>query len=180
MMRTSIILEDGVKDKLRQFGSRFPKALDKVLYRVGTQYRAELKKKYLSGQMLGRRSGQLIKSLYVARAKGEKHCYVVGQKTITERQDFGGVVLVRSSSESLKLANIYEHSGGYTIVPKKAKALVFVAPDGKIVFTKRVQGRERPFMSTSAQRFNWVQAFEKTTDKIVAEEAKLSGMEVVR
>jgi len=177
MIGLSVVVTDGVTDKLERFGLDAPKHLDRILRMVGAQYRAELKKKYLSGQMLGRDSGNLVRSLYVGKARGKKHVYVVGSKSIKSRQDFGGVAIVRSESSSIKLANIYEHAGGYTIVPKTKKHLMFVTRDGNIVFTAKVSARSRPFMTTSARAFGWSQAFEKTTDRIITEEARKIGLE---
>jgi len=177
MIGLSVVVTDGVSDRLHAFGRAAPSMMDRILRMVGSQYRAELKKNYLSGQMLGRVSGDLVRSLYVGRAKGRKHVYVVGQKAIKSRQDFGGVAIRRSDSSRLKLANIYEHAGGYTIAPKEKKALMFVASDGTIVFTKRVVGRARPFMSASARAFNWTQAFARTTDRIVIDESGKIGLE---
>lgn len=180
MIAAQIIIKDDVKDRLAEFGKQAPKLLDKILRMVGSQYRADLKKRYLSGQMLNRREGNLYRSLYVGQLRGQRHVYVVDSRAVTSRQDFGGVIIKRTYSGSIKLANIFEHSGGYTILPAKAKALVFVADDGKIVFTKRVQGRQRPFMSQSARDFRWNPAFEKTTDKVVEEAAKAVGLEVTK
>jgi len=180
MIGIEVRVTDGVTDRLECFGRDAPKHLDRILRMVGAQYRAELKKKYLSGQMLNKNSGNLVRSLYVGRARGARHAYVVGSKAVKSTQDFGGVAIVRRDSSSIKLANIYEHAGGYTIVPKNKKALMFVTRDGNIVFTKRVSGQARPFMSKSAGEFAWSSAFDKTTDRIVAEEARKIGLEVKR
>lgn len=177
MTGIDVIVTDGVTDKLERFGRDAPKHLDRILRMVGSQYRAELKKKYLSGQMLGRNSGNLVRSLYVGQARGRRHVYVVASKAVKSTQDFGGVAIVRRESGSMKLANIYEHSGGYTIVPKNKKCLMFVTKDGNIVFTKKVTGQSRPFMTASAKAFNWPGAFEKTTDRIITEEARRLGLE---
>jgi len=178
MIGLEVVVTDGVSDRLAAFGSAAPRMLDTILRMVGSQYRAELKKKYLSGQMLGRNSGSLVRSLYVGRSRGKKHVYIVGNKAVRSKQDFGGVAIVRRDAASVKLANIYEHAGGYTIVPKNKKALMFVTSDGQIVFTKRVVGRSRPFMSASAQAFAWPSAFTKTTDRVVDEECKKIGLGV--
>jgi len=176
MIGLSVVVTDGVSDRLHAFGRAAPSMMDRILRMVGSQYRAELKKNYLSGQMLGRSSGDLVRSLYVGRARGKKHVYIVGSKAIRSKQDFGGVAIRRSDASRIKLANIYEHGGGYSIAPKEKKALMFVAADGTIVFTKRVRGQSRPFMTASARAFNWTQAFSKTTDRIVIEETGKIGL----
>jgi hypothetical protein len=127
--------------------------------------------------MLGKNTGNLVRSLYVGRARGRRHVYIVASKKVKSKQDFGGVSIVRSESESLRLANIYEHAGGYTIVPKNKKCLMFVTKDGNIVFTKKVVGQARPFMSASSKAFDWSKAFENTTDRIITEEAHKLGLE---
>ena len=180
MIGLDVIVTDGVSERLESFGASAPRMLDKILRMSGSQYRAELKKKYLSGQMLARQSGDLVRSLYVGRAKGQKHVYIVGSKAVKSRQDFGGVAIARSDASRIKLANIFEHAGGYTIRPAARKALMFVAPDGTIVFTKRVTGRARPFMTASAQAFNWSAAFESSTTKTIHEECMRIGLEVTR
>lgn len=179
MTGMEVIVTDGVTDRLERFGRDAPKHLDRILRMVGSQYRAELKKKYLSGQMLGKDSGNLVRSLYVGQARGRRHVYVVASKKTKSKQDFGGVAIVRSESASMKLANIYEHAGGYTIVPKNKKCLMFVTKDGNIVFTKKVTGRQRPFMSASSKAFGWSKAFENTTDRIITEEARKLGLEAM-
>jgi hypothetical protein len=177
MIYGEIIVTDGVTDRLERFGRDAPKHLDRILRMVGSQYRAELKKKYLSGQMLGKNTGNLVRSLYVGKSVGKKHVYIVGTKSRRYVQDFGGVAIVRKEAASLKLANIYEHAGGYTIVPKNKKCLMFVTKDGNIVFTKKVVGQARPFMSASSKSFDWSKAFENTTDRIITEEARKLWLE---
>jgi len=177
MTGIEVNITDGVTDKLERFGRAAPKHLDKILRIVGSQYRAELKKKYLSGQMLGRNSGNLVRSLYVGKQRGRDHVYIVGSKSVKSRQDFGGVAIVRRDAASLKLANIFEHAGGYTIVPKVKKALMFVTSDGNIVFTRKVTGQARPFMSASSRAFAWAQTFESTTSRVITEEARKLGLE---
>jgi hypothetical protein len=177
MTGLQVVVTDGVSDKLERFGRDAPKHLDRILRMVGSQYRAELKKKYLSGQMLHKNSGNLVRSLYVGKARGKKHVYIVGSKSTRSTQDFGGVSIVRKDAASLKLANIFEHAGGYTIVPKNKKVLMFVTRDGNIVFTRKVTGQSRPFMTASAKAFGWNKAFENTTSKIITEEARKLGLD---
>lgn len=176
MISIEVIIGDNVTEPLERFGKAMPAYLDKVLRLVGSQYRANLKKNYLAGQVIGRQSGDLVRSIYVGRARGRRHVYVVGQKAVVKRTNLGVVTVVRRSSDRVKLANIYEHPGGYVIEPKTAKVLVF-EKDGKIVFTKRVRGRDRPFMSASSRNFPWDTAFEKTTDEVVLEAMKEAGVE---
>jgi len=176
-MNLQVVVHGGVEAKLEQYALHAPKYLDRVLRLVGSQYRAMLKKNYLSGQMIGRQSGDLYRSIYVSKVKSKKHVYRVGSKAVKSKQDFGGVAIVRTS-DATRLANIYEHAGGYSIQPKTRKALMFVTPDGQIVFTKRVSGQARPFMSASSRAFNWSQAFSTATDKVVTDEFAKLGIKV--
>jgi hypothetical protein len=177
MIAMQITVTDGVTGPLRAFSATADKLLDTILRIVGYRYRADLKKNYLSGQMLNQVSGTLVRSLVVGRRKGVKHVYLVGSKAVRDKQDLGGVIIRRRDAGAIKLANIFEHAGGYVIEPKKAKALIIPTPAG-IFFSKRVEGRARPFMSESARAFRWDEAFEKTTDDVVTKEWKRLGLEV--
>jgi hypothetical protein len=167
MILTEVRVTDGLTQPLEQFGERAPKMLDTILKITGYRYRKYINKDYLSGQMLSRRTGSLAASTIVGKKKGGGHIYLVGQKS--KGYASRGAVVVT------KLANIYEHSGGYVIEPKKAKCLVFQGPDG-LVFVKRVEGKARPFMSQSASSFPWADTFNRTSDDVIAKELKKLGM----
>lgn len=171
MIVTQVVIKDDITPALDQFGAQMPKLLDTVLRIVGYRYRAHIKKNYLSGQMLGIETGQTIQSLVVGKRRGAKHIYIVGSRKVTSRQDFGGVALRRTNTEGVKLANIFEHQGGYVIEPKKAKALIIPVASG-IYFAKRVEGRARPFMTQSAQTFSWGPTIEKTVLEVVEKQLK--------
>lgn len=175
MIAAQVVVHDGITQPLERFGAAAPKMLDLILKTAGYRYRAFLRKNYLSGQMLAQQTGQLAGSIVVGKKKGSAHVFLVGSKKIVSKQDFGGLVIRRSYGDGVKLSNIFEHAGGYTITPKTAKALVFSTPEG-LVFTKRVQGRERPFMSASAAAFNWGAAFDSSTEQVIARELKKLGL----
>lgn len=167
-----IAVEVAVTGDLEQAFARFGnghayKLADKTIRLVGYRYRSYLKKEYLSGQMLGKRSGQLTDSMVVGRPKGygSRLVYLVGGKKKVRKDG-------SNTAAAIKLANIYEHAGGYVIEPKNARTLVFTAPDGSTVFTKRSQGRERPFMTASAKAFDWKGAFAKSEEDVIGKELK--------
>jgi hypothetical protein len=161
MMEMEVHFKGNLEESLARFGDHVPKLADKVVRIVAYRYRKALKSEYLSGQYLEKRSGTLQKSLIVGRKRGEKLVYLVGSKRVHGK----GVA-------TAKLSNIYEHAGGYTIEPKDKKALVFQAADGSYVFTKRVQGKEKPFMTDSTRSFPWIATFEQATEEVIIKEMK--------
>jgi hypothetical protein len=167
MIGIQVNVVDGVSAPLERFGAKAGKMLDKILSIIGYRYRKHLRKNYLSGQMLSISTGALVKSLVVGRKRGAQHVYLVGSKPVKDRMDLGGVVIRRTDSSPVKLANIFEHQGGYVIEPKNKQALVIPIPGG-VVFRQRAEGKARPFMSESARSFDWNGAIQKTTDEVVA------------
>jgi hypothetical protein len=166
MIAIQVVVSGNLEEDMAKFGDHAPKLVDRVIRIVAYRFRKDLRKNYLSGQYLDKRSGDLQKSMVVGRRRGVKFVYLVGSKGIKDKKT--GTVNV----SSVKLANIYEHAGGYTIEPKNRKALVFTAADGSLVFTKRVHGREKPFMTASAKNFNWTTAFQKTEEEVIGKELK--------
>jgi hypothetical protein len=156
---------------MEKFGQAAPKLVNRVFRIVAYRYRKDLKRNYLSGQYLGKRSGQLQKSLTVWKKRGKTIVYRIGSTGIMNKASG------KFDVSNIKLANIYEHAGGYTIRPKDAKALCFAAPDGSLVFTKLIRGQERPFMSDSAKGFNWDDAFRRTEEEIIGRETKRLAQE---
>lgn len=166
MIAVQVVVSGNLEADMAKFGDTAPKLVDRVIRIVAYRYRKDIRKNYLSGQYLGKRSGNLQKSLVVGRKRGTKFVYLVGSKGVKDKKT--GIVNV----SSVKLANIYEHAGGYTIEPVNKKALCFTAADGSLVFTKHVHGQARPFMSASAKNFNWEEAFEKTENEVMGKELK--------
>src|SRR3989339_1616176 len=162
MIAVQVVASGDLESDMARFSDHAPKLVDKVLRIVAYRYRKDLQTNYLSGQYLKQRTGNLKKSLVVGRKRGAKFVYLVGSKATKDKST--GLY----SAQSIKLANIFENPAGYTIKPKNAKALRFMAVDGSLVFTKEVKGRPRPFMTDSAKNFNWTAAFEKTTEEVIA------------
>lgn len=174
MIVAQVKVQDGLTEPLGRFGAGAPKLLDQILKIVGYRYRTYIKKNYLSGQMLAQSTGGLVQSLAVGKRRGVNHVYLVGSKPVIDRQNLGGVRVSRANLGVVKLANIYEHVGGYVIEPKTAKRLFVATPSG-IFFPLRVEGKERPFMSQSAATFGWAEAFDKTADEVIGKELKRLG-----
>jgi hypothetical protein len=147
MIDLSIGLDDQLSPLFKEFGSERNQSriVNFTLSRIGRRYRAYLKSNFLGGQLInGGRGGESLSSrLRVYKDKRKKNVYVVGERYGDE-----------GDGRRVKLANIYEHAGGYTIIPKRKKCLKFVV-NGVEVFTKRVEGKERPFMSRSFAAFDW-------------------------
>jgi len=164
--------DETVQSALNAFGRDAPGILDKVLANTSAAYRYYVRRNYLSGQMLARRTGFLQKSMRYKKARGKKHEYII--------------------SAVPKLANIYEHMGGANIVPKAKRILAFpVNPSvdtskagwwrslyrKDIIFARRVHLAARPFMTSSSYRFNFGGAFDTAFDKVIEKELKKRGLD---
>lgn len=155
-MTIRITLQDEYTKKLDQLGSDAGKILDRVLRVTGAKYRDFVRRGYLSGQMLGRRSGKLWRSVLAQKLRRQKH-----------------VVLV---SGQPRLSNIYEHLGGAVIAPRSGGVLRFEA-NGKIIFTRKpIRLPWRPFMSESSGAFPFGSTFETVAEKTFAVEFKNRGL----
>jgi hypothetical protein len=144
--------EELIRD-LKQFERDFPKVLDSVLRYEANKFVSHVRKNYLSGQMLRKRSGKTQKDVKVRRTKGRQHSFVV---------------------LGPRLSHIYEHPGGANIKPKTKKALRFTV-GGKDIYAKRVHLARKPFMSTAAGTFNFDGAISEAESKIVDRELKKRG-----
>lgn len=164
MISAHVTISDDMTEPLRQFEADMPRLLNTVLRIVGYRYRKHIRQDYLSGQMLSKRSGSLDASISVGPKRREKFVYIIGSRRITNKKTGD------STFGSLKLSNIYEKAGGYTILPKNKKALRWVAEDGTVVFSKKSVGKPRPFMTESAKDFPWAQSFNATVESVVAKE----------
>ncbi len=151
MMRLNITVEDNVSPRLRAFGDQAPKMLMKVLRRVGSRFRSHMRRNYLRGQMLGRRSGTLYKSVRV-RSKKRRN-----------------LVEIRPYSP---LANIYHSGQPIKIRPKDAKVLRWFGPGGEPQFAKEVTLRPRPFVTRAYQSFRWNQEMFNATSWIINREIR--------
>lgn len=147
-------------------GGHAVKLADKTVRIVAYRYRKFIRTNFLSGQMLGEQSGILKQSIVAGRKRGQKLVYLVGSRGVKDTQG-------AFTAAGVKLANIYEHKGGYVITPKDKKALAMVIIGaGRITFAKSAQGKERPFMSTSAREFDWRTAFARTEEEVIGKEIK--------
>lgn len=168
-MNASLVYTDhGLANNLKELGKQGDKITAKIVGRTARFYRAYVKKNYLSGQMLGSRTGQTKKRMIVYKKKGSKATYVIGQKGFSTNSQTG-----------TKLSNIYEHAGGYTIVPKNKKALRFEI-NGQEIIVKKVQGRQRPFMSQSSNSFNFSRSFDESAAEVIPAEFAKLGIEVAQ
>jgi len=148
MIRMRISMDGTLDDRLRVFGNDAPKVLRKVIRTTGNEYRKHQRNNYLKGQMLGRRSGKTYRATKVKKVRRKMAYSVI----------------------SSPLANIYEHPGGATIVPKNAKALRWWDQSGNPVFAKRVHIRARPFVTRSYESFDWDRAADNAATKVIKKE----------
>jgi hypothetical protein len=140
-----ITLEDEITGKLDKLGADAGKILDRILRVTGAKYRDYVRRGYLSGQMLGRRSSALWRSVLAQKLRRAKHTVLV--------------------SGQPKLSNIYEHMGGATIVPRAGGVLRFEV-DGKVVFTRKpIRLPYRPFITESSHAFPFGSTFEQVAER---------------
>jgi hypothetical protein len=155
-MTIRITIQDEFTHKLDQLGADAGKILDRILRVTGAKYRDFIRRGYLSGQMLGRRSGTLWRSVLAQKLRRSRHTVLV--------------------SGQPKLSNIYEHLGGALIKPRDGGVLKFEI-DGKIVFTRKpIQLHRRPFMSDSSSSFPFGSTFETAAEKTFADEFQKRGI----
>ena len=151
--RVTIHGDEQLINDLKRFGSDFPKVLNSMIRYSANKFRAHVRKKFLSGQMLGKRTGKTQKSIRVKKARGRPHAYIVLQP---------------------RLANIYEHLGGANIKPETKKSLRFHV-GAKTVHAKQVQLRRRPFWSSAIATFGFNKATNEAIDKILDRELRKRG-----
>jgi hypothetical protein len=134
-MQFILTVQDQATLGLDQFGDNAPKILDKVLKKIGTDYRAFVRKNYIRGQVIGKRTGYLDEKYKVAKDRKQKHAYIV--------------------FPYIQLANIYHHAGGADIYPKNKKVLHWYGENGEDIFAKYVHLKERPWVTMSEKAYPW-------------------------
>jgi hypothetical protein len=169
MIDLSLSIEDRVGPALMRFGDEKNQSriLNFILARVGRRYRAHLRGRYLAGQMINGGGGtdSLSSRIMVYKKKRQKNVYVIGEKA-KKTESMTGV----------KLANIYEHAGGYTILPKSKKVLAGVAASGYWFFARKIEGSQRPFMSASFASFGWNPAINAEAESVLKAEIAKAGL----
>lgn len=151
MMRLSITMEDNVSPRLQAFGADAPKMLRQIMRRTGSRYRSHMRRKYLKGQMLGRQTGTLYRSVKVRTIK---------------RKD---MVEIRPSTP---LANVYHTTGQIVIRPRNAKALRWFDSSGEPQFAKEVRLDPKPFVTRSYQTFPWNREMSQAAQWVISRTIK--------
>lgn len=155
MIHINLDVQDMFSERLEEFGRRAPAIALRICRTIGMSFRAFQKKNYLRGQVIGKRTGQLYKSIKITNDRRSKNA-----------------VIVRPSA---RLANIYHKPGGATIVPKNASILKFEV-GGETVFARKVHLAPRPWVSQSEAAFQWDTEIQKAADKVIDREiAKLEA-----
>jgi hypothetical protein len=153
MVQYNISVVNEVSGRLRQFGSDQDKILKKILRRIAGKYRTFLRRHYLRGQMLGRRTGETYRNTRVRKVR-RRDAYRVAPP----------------------LANIYEHPGGATIRPKDAQVLRWFDRSGEPQFAKEVNLPRIPFVTRSYERFDWKRETFKNTNDVIMRELRKRGI----
>lgn len=155
MIHINLDVQDMFSERLEEFGRRAPAIALRICRTIGMSFRAFQKKNYLRGQVIGKRTGELYKSIKITNDRRSKNA-----------------VIVRPSA---RLANIYHKPGGATIRPKNASILKFDV-DGKTVFAREVHLAARPWVPQSEAAFQWDTEIKKAADKVIDRElAKLEA-----
>jgi len=155
MIQTNIDVKDLFSDRLEQFGRRAPTVALRICRTIGQEFRRYMRNNYMKGQVIGKRSGDLWKSV----------------KIHTDKKNRNAVTVIPWSN----LANIYHNPEGATILPKNGKALRFEI-DGREVFAKRVHLEPRPWVPRAFASFDWDGSIQRSADKVIDREiAKLEA-----
>lgn len=185
MISMQISIEDQVGSRLAKFGDQKNQSriLNYIIARTGSDCRKTLRTKYLASMFekaKGSGPDSLWNRILVYKVKRQKNVYRVGEKG--KKTD---------SAINVRLANIYEHAGGYTIRPKNGKVLAipvgadsYVANSGfgkafhgDWVFTRKpIEGRQRPFFSRSFESFPWALSTAANADFVFAKELAKEGL----
>ncbi len=155
MISIVMTVEDEASAGLQAFEEHFPGTLDAALRGTALDFRNRVRKNYLSGQMLARRTGRLWQSIHHGKSRRATHDFII--------------------SSHPQLANIYSHPGGANIVPDTKKALRWSTPNG-YVFSKHSHLAEKPFMRTAVQAFDFGGQFKKSADKAIEKAKKKAGL----
>ncbi|RPH37789.1 MAG: hypothetical protein EHM91_14600 [Planctomycetota bacterium] len=157
-MNIRIEITDPVSEKLKLFGDDAPKVLDRAISKTGSFYRAFVRRNYLSGQMLRRRTGRLYQSMRVRKMRGKKHSYWI--------------------SGQPRLSNIYDRTGETVIRPKSGGVLRFMGTThggmGQVwVFTRRpVYLRPRRFITESSAVYPFQPTFGTAAESEIKKEMR--------
>lgn len=167
MIALQIVASGNLEENFAKFTDNAPKLVDKTIRIVAYRYRKHVLTNYISGQYLDSKTGLLKKSIIVGKKKRAKFVYLVGTRGVKDKSS--GTY----NASSVKLANIFEHDGGYTISPKNKKAVAFKGADGNWVFVRgEIRVASRPFMTDAARAFPWQEKFAQTTEEVIVKELK--------
>jgi len=148
----SITLDDQISPAVKKLKADMPKVIDHILRVMSEDYMSHVKRRYLSGQVLKKVSGELIGRYKIKKER--KHHYSVYPGT-------------------LGYVNIFERGG--IIRPKKGKMLRFWI-QGKPVFARQVYIRPRPFIAKSARDYETSGKGMKKANQIVGMEIAKRGL----
>jgi len=156
MIHFEIDVQDRFSRQLEQFGRRAPTIALRIARTIAMAFRTFTKKNYMKGQVIGRRTGELWKSV----------------KIVTDKRTRDAVIV----KPWARLANIYHNPKGATIVPKNKSILKWVNKQGQEVFARKVYLAPRPWMPRAYGAFQWDSEVKRAADKVIEREvAKLEA-----
>lgn len=153
MVGYSIAVEDEIRPRLQQFGSDAGKVLNRVLRRLGGRYRTFLRRRFMSGYMLGKVTGETYKDTKVRKVR-RRHAYLVAPP----------------------LANIFESPGGVDIRASEGSVLRWFSESGEPQFARHVHLPQIPFVTVSYYAFRWDRETPRAVDHVVRKELAKRGI----
>lgn len=150
-------LDDDFQKRFTKFSEVMQiRMLWRIGYKVGSEFRSFVRKNYVRGQTIGRRTGQLSKGIALKKKKSRE-------------LDLAVVPYMR-------LANIYHDPEGATIYPKNGKALKWETKDGQTIFAKRVHLPSKPWMFEADNNFNWDSSIDRISFWQIEKEWEKQGL----
>jgi hypothetical protein len=179
MIQVSVEQVEETRRELEGFGKDANRLLNTVIRRTAKAYAHFVSDSFLSGQMLGVRSGKTKSSMVAYKTKGEKNSYTIGSMTQSRGTDTMGPAAGSAFNVGaffIGLANIYEKAGGVDINAKSGGYLTFPVADGKWVSVKSVHLQERPFITASSNQFDFDGRLEAEAEKVIADAIAKRGL----
>lgn len=178
MIDIQITFDDQVSEKIDRFASSADHLLDRILVSTGGKYASYVRRSFLSGQMLGARTGEARKKLKVHQVRGQHHLYAIWSALQNIYESRSGVDIVPKGGSRVSAATDRRgrRSGwaGHTV--GGAHMLRWIGEDSKIHWSRHVHLNPRPFMTLSSSIFNFSAAADESAERIFELELRKRGL----